>query len=181
MALSVEQFAIVADMIGSRLAPDNPFAGVGTFLGQSSLAEKKADDLRKRQEEYQQQVLDIQRNQGSGNQFSNLIGGLTAKGQPGATSASFTQGENGLEFKLNGDAGSLPNVSQSLGNILGSQSTFGNQPLSQDFDFLGNLSSQGLSNEGFSKGLGQNASQRQKTPADIARELGITGTPIGGR
>ena len=35
-----EQFAIMADMLGQNLAPDNAFAGIGGMMGRSSLANK---------------------------------------------------------------------------------------------------------------------------------------------
>ena len=38
-----EQFAIFADMLGKNLDPNNAFAGIGTAWGQSSLADKAAE------------------------------------------------------------------------------------------------------------------------------------------
>jgi len=41
-----EQFAVVADTIGSALDPENPFAGAGRALGQSGIAAKAAKEQR---------------------------------------------------------------------------------------------------------------------------------------
>jgi len=41
-----EQFAIMADMIGKNMAPENAFAGVGTAFGQSSLMNKAIGEQR---------------------------------------------------------------------------------------------------------------------------------------
>lgn len=37
-----EQFSIMADMVGSNMAPKNAFAGIGQLFGQSSLTNKAA-------------------------------------------------------------------------------------------------------------------------------------------
>lgn len=41
-----DRFAIIADTIGSSIAPDNPLAGVGTSIGQSNIAAKAATEQR---------------------------------------------------------------------------------------------------------------------------------------
>ena len=84
--LSPELMGIALDMVGKNLAPQNPFAGVGTAIGQSSLAGKKAAELRQEDRSF----------------WDQLIGALSKKDQPGPTSLNFTQGENGLEFNLKG-------------------------------------------------------------------------------
>lgn len=48
-----EQFAIMADMMGSKMAPGNMFAGVGQHFGASSLANKE----RAAQEKMRQEIL----------------------------------------------------------------------------------------------------------------------------
>ena len=48
MSKNPEQFAIIADTIGKNLDPNNAFAGVGTMMGQSSLA---AQAMKKQKEE----------------------------------------------------------------------------------------------------------------------------------
>lgn len=48
-----EVFSIALDKIGQGFAPNNPFAGVGTFLGQSSLADK----ARQKTEEQNQMLM----------------------------------------------------------------------------------------------------------------------------
>jgi len=73
-----EKFAIMADMFGKGLAPDNPMAGIGTAMGQSSLANKALAEDKDRQSEIIKAIM-----------------GITAPGKPGATSVTVKAGKEG--------------------------------------------------------------------------------------
>lgn len=75
---NLEPLSITMDQVGSRLNPDNPFAGVGTSLAKSSLA-NKAETKRNTQ---QQSIM-------------KLLAALTGKGLPGGDKVSFSVGPNG--------------------------------------------------------------------------------------
>lgn len=86
-----EQFSIIADAIGSRLDPNNPFAGVGTMMGKSSLANKAADETKSKQDLLMQ-----------------LIKGLSAKNLPGGNALTITTGADGSpEITYKGNLGKL--------------------------------------------------------------------------
>lgn len=89
MALNMtpELWGIVLDMVGRNLAPNNAFAGVGTALGQSSIASKKAAELKQEDQDFWKQI----------------IGSLSGKEYPGPTSLNVTAGQNGLEYTLKGN------------------------------------------------------------------------------
>ena len=76
-----EKFAITADMIGSQLAgpPHNPFAGVGTMLGKSSLADKATKETQSKEA-----------------QLMKLIKALTGKGMEGGNDLKLSMGDDGL-------------------------------------------------------------------------------------
>jgi hypothetical protein len=79
-----EQFAIIADMIGSNINPKGAFAGVGQALGQSGLANKEV----KRQDE---NMLD-------------MIRALTGKDQPGPSDLRIaSDGKGGLTYASTGN------------------------------------------------------------------------------
>jgi len=95
-----EQFAIIADMLGKGFAPDNPFAGIGTAVGQSSLAAQAK----------QQQQAQLAQLLGGGQpqapvgqaQPQNLLGGLdlgtlTDATQPGPTSLTIKAQPDGSQ------------------------------------------------------------------------------------
>jgi len=73
--MSPELFAIIADKVGSNIAPGNVFSGVGSLLGAGSLVQKKTDQ--------QKGVL---------NQF---LDALTAPELPGPTAFSIKMGKDG--------------------------------------------------------------------------------------
>lgn len=52
-----EQFAITADMIGKGFDKNNAFAGIGTALGQSSIADKASKEQQVKQEQFQQALI----------------------------------------------------------------------------------------------------------------------------
>jgi hypothetical protein len=85
------QFAIMADTIGSKLAPNNPFAGVGTTFGKSAIAAEEA---------------------ASGNNklsmLERLIQGLTETGKPGG---------NNITIKANPNGGYTVNTSTDLKDL----------------------------------------------------------------
>ncbi len=87
MNMTPELWGIVLDRIGSNIDPKNPFAGIGTGLGQSSLASQKAESLRKGDQSF----------------WDRIIAGLSGADQPGPTSLNLTQGKDGLEFNLKGN------------------------------------------------------------------------------
>lgn len=87
MSMTPEMWGIVLDMVGRNLAPNNAFAGVGTMLGQGSLAQKKATQLKQDDQSF----------------WNQIISALSGKGQPGPTSLNVTAGQNGLEYTLKGD------------------------------------------------------------------------------
>lgn len=68
-----EQFAIFADMLGRGFAPNNPFGGVGSAWGQSSLANKAAKARQGKQDELTELLIQA------------LGGGLSPAGTPGPT------------------------------------------------------------------------------------------------
>jgi hypothetical protein len=80
-----EQFAIAADYIGSRLNPtaSNPMGGLGTMLGQSSLANKEKKKI-----------------EGKNDMLMQLIKSLTSAGQPGGNKVSFSALPEGAGYKV---------------------------------------------------------------------------------
>ena len=80
-----EQFAIAADYMGSRLNPTstNPMGGLGTMLGQSSLANKEKKRI-----------------EGKNDMLMQLIKSLTAAGQPGGNKVSFSALPEGSGYKV---------------------------------------------------------------------------------
>jgi hypothetical protein len=59
MQQNPEQFAIMADMIGKNLAPNNAFAGVGGMMGQSSLANHAAAAQQKERQEMLKMLMPL--------------------------------------------------------------------------------------------------------------------------
>lgn len=88
-----EVLAMTMDQVGSRLAPDNAFAGVGTGLAKSSLA-NKAEQERSSQ---QQNIM-------------KLLNTLTAKGAAGGDAVTFKADENG-NFVVNSSM-TIPKVGE---------------------------------------------------------------------
>lgn len=84
-----EKFAILADMMGSAIAPENAFAGVATKYGQSSLANKA-------RKEQQQQQMDWQKLVGS--LISGVdMRGMTPQGTPGRSEIKIQPGAEDSE------------------------------------------------------------------------------------
>lgn len=81
---SPELTAILLDSIGKNLAPNNAFAGVGTLMGQSSLAAKAAAG----QQDERKQISTM---------LARALGGqsLTPAAQPGPTSITFKANPDG--------------------------------------------------------------------------------------
>jgi len=86
-----EMFQIMGDMLGRGFAPDNPFAGIGTAMGQSSLANKALQEQRQGQ-------LDTR------NMLASLFsGGLTPQGVAGPTSMTLKPGKPDGEGNIGSD------------------------------------------------------------------------------
>ena len=97
-----DQFSFIADTIGQALDPNNPFAGAGTKIAQSSIAGKAADKQDKRS-----------------NRFMELLEMLA--GKSGINSVESKTTDTGDEdFTLKG---SLPGSVGSIGQALSGQST----------------------------------------------------------
>lgn len=89
---NTELLAIVMDMVGSRLAPDNPFAGVGSTLAKSSLAAKE-EQTRKTSSEQ------------NWNQFMQMLTGKDQAGPTSVTVARDPAGTGGLQYNIAGFEG----------------------------------------------------------------------------
>ena len=83
-----EKFAIMLDMLGQGFDPKNPFAGIGTAMGKSSLASKAEVSEQARSEDM----------------FQKLLKSMTAKDQPGPTSmtAALSPDGSGLDYTIKG-------------------------------------------------------------------------------
>jgi len=86
-----EQFSIMADMVGSRLAPNNAFAGVGGMMGKSSLANKALADEKKEKQDFRTMLADL---------MSGKVP-MTPAGTPGVTSATIKPNKEGGSNELN--------------------------------------------------------------------------------
>ncbi|MCK4330872.1 hypothetical protein KAX02_13660 [candidate division WOR-3 bacterium] len=86
-----EKFAIALDMLGRGFDPKNPFAGIGTALGKSSLAAKAETAGQTR----------------SMTMFEQMLEALTAKDKPGPTSmlTSLSPNGKGIDYKISGMQG----------------------------------------------------------------------------
>lgn len=90
MEMTPEMWTIALDQLGQNIAPNNPFAGIGTNVAKSSLATQRAGELQQRGEAQNQLWMEA------------LSGSLTPKDKPGATSLNLTAGESGMEYTLKG-------------------------------------------------------------------------------
>ena len=82
------QFAITADMIGSKLAPNNPFAGVGQAMGKSNIAASAAEEGKNKMQLLQK-----------------LIGALTEGDAPGGNKITLKRGPKGLVVDSSANVG----------------------------------------------------------------------------
>ena len=80
-----EQFAIMADLLGQGFDPNNAFAGIGTAMGKSSLANKALGEEKKERQDWLSMVADIV----SGKQP------LSATGIEGPSALSMKPGKEG--------------------------------------------------------------------------------------
>lgn len=118
-----EVFATVADKIGTSLDPNNAFAGVGTDLGQSSLADKAKKEQEKKNALFQQAILQALGGDLSGATGNNASPRLDAQGnettpadQDGNTSVLFkTDPATGKQVKTTTEL--VPDGKQANGNI----------------------------------------------------------------
>jgi len=84
-----ELLAIAMDMIGSKMAPESPFAGVGSMIGKSSLAAKAEEKSQARSEDM----------------FKNLIQAITGKDEAGPTTLTVARdpaGTGGFQYNVKG-------------------------------------------------------------------------------
>lgn len=84
-----EMLAMMLDMIGSKMAPGSPAAGLGTMMGKSQLAGGAEQEEQAR----------------SSQMFGQLISALTGKDQPGPTELSVSSdptGTGGLQYSVKG-------------------------------------------------------------------------------
>lgn len=85
-----ELLAIVLDAIGSKAAPESPFAGVGTALGKSGLASKAEAESRAKSEKFQTMI-------------GNLVQSITGGKQDGISNLSISRDDDGAyKYKLDG-------------------------------------------------------------------------------
>lgn len=90
IANNPEQFAIMADAVGQNMAPGNAFAGVGSAMGKSSLANKAMQHQQQQQQDWRQLI-------------SGMLSGqvpTTAAGTPGLTSATIKPSKEGGSNEL---------------------------------------------------------------------------------
>ena len=80
-----EQFAIMADTLGQGFDPNNPFAGIGTMMGQSSLASKQMQQERQERQDWQKFIGSILSGQTP----------TTAPGEPGVSGATIKPSKDG--------------------------------------------------------------------------------------
>ena len=87
MTARPEKTAIALDMLGRGFDPKNPFAGIGTALGKSSLAGK----------------AEAAGQEKSMTMFNRMLKALTGSKEKGLSSATFSLGDDGkLDYKLAG-------------------------------------------------------------------------------
>jgi len=86
-----EKYSIALDMLGRGFDPKNPFAGIGTAMGKSSLASKA-------ETAGQQRSMEM---------FNRMLEAFTAKDKPGPTSmlTSLSPDGRGIEYKVSGMQG----------------------------------------------------------------------------
>lgn len=97
--------AIILDTLGSKLAPNNPFAGIGQQIGRSNILARKNEEMNKRTAEERKASIDYR------NAVAALLGSnFTKKELPGVTSATISpiDGSNAREvsFKVTLPTGS---------------------------------------------------------------------------
>jgi hypothetical protein len=90
----MELLAIAADKLGQGFDPKNPFAGIGTQIAQSAIADRVRQEDKKKQQNMVEMVL-------------KAMGGFTDKGMPGANSMTTTLDADGNPehtIKFNSDS-----------------------------------------------------------------------------
>jgi len=89
--------AILLDTLGSKLAPNNPFAGIGQQMGRSNILARKNEEMNKKSTEERKASIDYR------NAVAALLGSnFTKKDLPGITSATISpiDGSNAREVAL---------------------------------------------------------------------------------
>lgn len=108
---NTELLAIVMDMLGSGLAPDNPFAGIGSTLAKSSLAAKE-EQTRKTSSEQ------------NWNQFMQMLTGKDQAGPTSVTVARDPAGTGGLQYNIAGFEEVKQKLKESTGPAIRSAEDF---------------------------------------------------------
>lgn len=104
-----ELMSIILDMIGSKMAPESPFAGVGTALGKSQLAAG----------------AEAERAAESKSMFQQLLGAITGKDQAGPTDVSISADPTGgLAYKISGLEGAEKRLEDISGPAIKSSEDF---------------------------------------------------------
>jgi hypothetical protein len=111
MGENPELMAIMLDMIGSKMAPESPFAGVGTMTAKSKLA-AEAEKTREGKSEAM---------------FSQLINAITGKEQAGPTDVTISAdpaGAGGLAYKITGLEGAEKKLDEITTPVIKSSEDF---------------------------------------------------------
>jgi len=80
-----ELFSIILDMLGSGIAPDNPFAGIGSALAKSSIASKAEEE----------------RTEGFDQTMKGLLESMTGADKAGPTALNVTRDPSGAGYLYN--------------------------------------------------------------------------------
>lgn len=86
-----EKYAIMLDMLGKNLDPNNPFAGIGQAMGTSSLADKAMKEEKKDRLQWAKMISDI-------------VSGktpTTTPGQPGVSGVTIKPSKEGDANEIN--------------------------------------------------------------------------------
>lgn len=111
--------AIGADQVGSRLSPNNPFAGIGTSLAQSHLAGKARAEDKAQQKSWVEQI----------------IKGITGKDQDGPS--SLTLSIDPATGKLGYGIKGIGNFDMKMGDLGGMSSPVSAPQSTNPFEALG--------------------------------------------
>lgn len=106
-----EMATIMLDMLGSRLAPESPFAGVGTAMAKSKLAAG----------------AEAERASEAKSMFEQLLGSITGKDQAGPTDINISadpSGTGGLAYKISGLEGAQKRLEDISGPAIKSAEDF---------------------------------------------------------
>lgn len=106
---SPELLSIILDMVGSNLAPDNPFAGVGSSLAKSSLAAKAEEE----------------RAEGFDGIVKGLLGQMTGADKAGPTALTITgDPATGYQYNVKGFESGQKKMEETTDPIIRSSEDF---------------------------------------------------------